>query len=80
MSIKLLRLNELLKSLQKFDGRNGFEVNTSVRQPTCGFYQVFCDVKKDDQYVVRYVSSNIDEAQSALKGFSRLLEVVAWTK
>ncbi len=79
MSIKLLRLNELLKSLQKFDGRNGFEVNTSVRQPTCGFYQVFCDVKKDDQYVVRYVSSNIDEAQSALKGFARLLEVAVWT-
>lgn len=79
MSIKLLRLNELLKSLQKFDGMNGFEVNTSVRQPTCGFYQVFVDIKRDDQYIVRYVSSNIDEAQSALKGFSRLLEVAAWT-
>jgi hypothetical protein len=75
MSNKLLRLNDLISSLRKFDGRNGFSVNTAIRKPANGFYQVFVDVKKGDQYVVRYVSSNIDEAQAALKGFAGLMEV-----
>ena len=75
MSIKIMRLNELLKSLQRFDGVNGFNVNTSVRQPTSGFYQVFVDISKNGKRVTSYVSSNIDEAYSSIKAFEGLMEV-----
>ena len=75
MSIKIMRLNELLKSLQRFDGVNGFNVNTSVRQPTSGFYQVFVDITKNGKRVANYVSSNIDEAYSSIKAFEGLMEV-----
>lgn len=75
MSIKIMRLNELLKNLQRFNGVNGFEVTTSVRQPTSGFYQVFVDISKNGKRVTSYVSSNIDEAYSSIKAFAGLMEV-----
>ena len=75
MSIKIMRLNELLKSIQRFNGVNGFEVRTSMRQPESGFYQVFVDISKNGKRVTSYVSSNIDEAYSSIKAFEGLMEV-----
>jgi len=73
VSIKLLRLNDLLKKISSI---KGFKVNAQVRQPSYGFYQVFVSVNSDGKEILNYVSSNVDEACSALKGFIGLMEAI----
>lgn len=73
MSNKLLRLNDLIKRITSI---RGFKVNAQVRQPSYGFYQVFVSVNSEGKEILNYVSSNVDEACSALKGFIGLMEAI----
>ncbi len=70
MSLKLLKLQKLIEEIRSM---SGFKVNAQVRQPQTGFYQVFVVVSKDGREVVNYVSSNVDDALAAIKGFIGLM-------